>query len=146
MKTWIKIVLILFVIGVVAAFLIYKFYINKPHQDIEKSTADYSLTAESFFKEYTANKDSADKKYSGKVIEISGPVSKIETIDTLVVAIFVFRQGDFGDEGVRCTMLHNYDDETKKIAVGTQLRIKGFCSGYNDTDIILEKSSLVKND
>jgi hypothetical protein len=145
MNKWLKIILIVVVLGLIAAFLVYKFYLNKSKPDIENTTAAYSLTAENLFKEYTTAKATADPKYNGKVLEITGTLAKVETIDTLVVAVFVFNQGDFGDEGIRCTMLHKYDEETKTIPAGTAVKIKGFCSGYNETDVILEKSSLVKN-
>ncbi|MEI8203037.1 MAG: hypothetical protein WCH34_08510 [Bacteroidota bacterium] len=144
MNKWVKIILILFLVGIVAALLVYKFYINKPHPDYEKLPADFKLQTEVLYNEYVKDKKAADTKYNGKVVELSGKVSKIETSDTLVMITFVFKQGDFGDEGIRCTMLPKYNEETKKIASGADVKIKGFCSGYNDTDVIIEKGSLVK--
>ncbi len=144
MKKWLKIILILFAIGIIAAGLVYKFYINKAHPDYEKLPADFKMKAEVIYNEYVKDKKASDSIYNGKVVEISGNVAKIESVDTLVVVTFVFKQGDFGDEGIRCTMLPKYNEETKKIATGTEVKIKGFCSGYNDTDVILEKGSLVK--
>ncbi|NTW34077.1 MAG: hypothetical protein HGB12_15915 [Bacteroidetes bacterium] len=144
MKKWIKIILLLAVAGIIAAFLIFRFYINKSHPDFEKMPAEYSLNAENLYKEFTSNKDLSEKKYNGKVIEINGALSKVESVDSLSVAVFVYKQGDFGDEGIRCTMLRKYNDEAQKITTGTIVKIKGFCSGYNETDIIFEKASFVK--
>ena len=145
MNKWLKIVLILAAIGIVAAILVYKLYINKPHKDIENAKADFKLKAEVLYNEYVTDKATADLKYNGKVIEISGNLSETEIADTLVVATFVYKQGDFGDEGIRCTMLPKFNEETKKIASGTEVKIKGFCAGFNDIDVILEKASLVKD-
>jgi len=145
MNTWLKIALGFFFIGILAAALVYKFYINKPHPDIEKLPADFKLNAEVLYKEYVKEKAAANLKYNGKIIEISGQLSKIESADTIVVATYVFNQGDFGDEGIRCTMLPKYNEEIKKITSGTEVSIKGLCSGFNDTDVIIEKSSLIKN-
>jgi len=144
MNKWLKILLILIAIGIVAAVLVYKFYINKPHPDFEKLPADFKLKAEVLYNEYVKDKAAAGLKYNGKIIEISGKIAKTESTDTLVVATFVFKQGDFGDEGIRCTMLPKYNVETKQIASGTEVKIKGFCSGFNDTDVIIEKASPVK--
>lgn len=144
MNKWLKIILVLAAIGIVVAVMVYKFYINKPHPDFENLPADFKLKAEVLYNDYISDKAAADLKYNGKIVELSGKVSTIETADTLVVAVFVFKQGDFGDEGIRCTMLPKYNEETKKIAAGTDVKIKGFCSGYNETDVILEKGSLVK--
>lgn len=144
MKKWIKILLILFVVGIISAFLVYKFYINKPFPDFEKVKADYKLKAEFLYNEYINNKSNADTKYNGKVIEISGNISKTELSDSSAIAIFVFKQGDFGDEGIRCSMLPKYIDEIKNISSENIVKIKGVCSGYNDTDVIIEKSSLIR--
>ena len=65
-------------------------------------------------------------------------------VDSLVIAVFVFNQGMFGDEGVRCTMLHGQTKLAANISKGNTVKIKGFCSGYNDTDVILEKCSLIQ--
>lgn len=143
MKKWIKIILVLAALGIIAALLVYKFYINKGHPDFEKLPAEYSVSASDLYKSYLSNKDSSDKIFNGKVIEINGAISSVELIDSLVIATFVFNQGDFGDEGIRCTMLEKYKEETQKLMPGTEIKIKGFCSGYNDTDVILEKASIV---
>ena len=144
MKTWIKIVLIIVAIGLLGIAYIYFFMYNKPHLNVEKATAEYTLKAEDLYKEFKANKDAAGKKYNGKVIEINGPVKKIEKSDTLTVAVFIFEQGLFGDQGVRCTFLPDQIAKAKNVEPGNELKIKGFCTGFNDTDVILEKSSIVE--
>lgn len=144
MKTWIKILLILFVLGIAGAFLVYKFYINKPHPDIEKMTPDFTLKAADLFSEYLNNKAEAEKKFNGKIIQIQGNLAKAEVADTVVTAVFVFKQGDFGDEGIRCNMSKKFHDEIQKKDSGVLISIKGRCSGYNETDVIFEQSSIVK--
>jgi uncharacterized protein (DUF1330 family) len=144
MKKWIKIILVLAVLGVVSALLVYKYYINKPHPDFENLPADFKVKAEVLYKEYVSDKTAADLKYNGKVVEISGKLSTVESADTLVIATFVFKQGDFGDEGIRCTMLSKYKEEVKSIPSGSEVKIKGFCSGYNNVDVIMDKCSLNK--
>jgi len=105
MKNWIKIVLILIGVAAITALIVYKFYINKPHKDIEKADADFTVKTENLYKEYTSNKTHSDSLYNGKVIEISGKIDKVETTDSLVILVAVFSQDDFGDAGIRCTML-----------------------------------------
>lgn len=144
MNKWLKIALILIGIGIIAALLVFKFYINKSQPDFAKMPPEYKLKAEILYNEYTKDKAAADTKYNGKVIEITGQLNTLEQKDSLVIATFVFKQGDFGDEGIRCTML-NQSEEVKKLVPGTEVRIKGFCSGFNETDVILEKGSLSKN-
>ena len=143
MKTWMKILLGLFVIGIIAAFLVYKYVYNKQHPDYENIAASVTLNTQDLYQAFKNNKDAASGQYNGKIIALIGKLSKIESADTLVTAVFVFNQGDFGDEGIRCTMLKNFNDAAKKLQPDGDVKIKGYCTGYNETDVILEKCSIV---
>jgi hypothetical protein len=144
MKTWLKILIGLAVLGITAAVLVYVFVYNKPHPDYEKLEAAFSLSPQELYSAYTGNKVDSQKKYNGQLIELTGALNKIETADSLVIAVFVFNQGMFGDEGVRCTMLPKYNQVAQTLQPGGTIKIKGYCTGFNDTDVILEQCSLVK--
>jgi hypothetical protein len=144
MKTWVKIILGLFVFGIVAIVLVYVFVYNKSHPDFEKMKPDYTVSASEFYNSYKANTTGSETKYNGKVIAVTGILSKIEATDSLVIAVFVFNQGMFGDEGIRCTMLPKFNEEAKKLQPGNQYKIKGYCTGFNDPDVILEQCSINK--
>ncbi|MDP1621621.1 MAG: hypothetical protein Q8M08_04690 [Bacteroidales bacterium] len=143
MKTWIKIVLGIVVIGIIAIFLIYKFVYNKEHPDYENIEASISLTTTELYQAFKSNKDDASARYNGQVIALTGNLSKIEAVDSLVIAVFVFEQGIFGDEGIRCTMLQKFNDVAGKLQPDGEVKVKGYCAGYNDTDVILEKCSII---
>lgn len=142
MRIWWKVILGLFVLGIVAAILSYIFIYNKPHPDYEKLEAAYSMEAKSLFNKYRTNKVASDGKYTGQVIQIKGIITKIEDSDSFVVAVFVFEEGMYGDEGVRCNMLPDYEEICRKLDLTKEVSIKGYCVGYNETDIILEKCSI----
>lgn len=142
MKKWMKIVSILTIVGIVAAVAGYFFVYNKPHTNYEKMDADFSLAASDLFNEFKTNKAVAEPKYNGKVVEIMGTLTKVEEADSLVIAVFVFDQGMFGDEGIRSTMLPNHKEQLKNTELGSQIKLKGYLTGYNDTDVILEKCSI----
>ncbi len=144
MKKWIKILIFLIALGAIAAFLVYKFYINKPHPDFEKLNPDYIVSAEELYKEFTTDKNAAEKKYNGKMIQLTGVINKLESNDSLTIAVFVFNEGDFGDEGIRCTMLPKYSNDISIFNLKMPITLKAYCSGYNDTDIILENGSIIK--
>jgi len=143
MKTWIKIVLGLIVIGMIALFLGYKFVYNKSHPDYENIEASFTMNAQDLYNAYKTSKDAASAKYNGKVIALTGKLSKIESADSLVTAVFVFNQGDFGDEGIRCTMLRKFNDPASKLQPDGEVMVKGYCTGFNETDVILEKCSII---
>jgi hypothetical protein len=60
-----------------------------------------------------------------------------------LVGVFIFDEGMFGEEGVRCTMLDSQNEKMDKDHAGTEVRVKGYVTGYNDTDVILEKCSII---
>lgn len=144
MKTWVKILLILIVIGIAAAVLGYIFFYNKSHPDYEKIKPDYTLSASELYNSYKANTTGSETKYNGKVLAVTGILTKIESTDSLVIAVFVFNQGMFGDEGIRCTMLSKFNDDAKNLQPENEYMIKGYCTGFNPPDVILEQCSILK--
>ena len=144
MRTWIKITLSLLVLGFITGIVVAYFLYNKPHPNYEKMDAAYTIAAADLYKDCTANKNQAGTKYNGKVVAVTGKLSKVEVKDSLTTCVFVFEQGMFGDQGVRCTMLPAFREEAGKFQPGADLKLKGYCTGFNDTDVILDKCSIVK--
>jgi hypothetical protein len=145
MNKWIKIIAILAVAGLIAAFLVWKFYINKPHADIENTPAAYSLNASELWKQYNQELKISDSLYTGKVVEISGNLSNIDKVDSLLYLVFVMEPDpDFGNKTIRCEMLAKYNGEAAALAPNSPVKVKGFCSGYDQTDIKFTKCSIIK--
>ena len=144
MKKIIKIGIGLLIIGIIAGTLGYVFIYNKPHRNFEKASPDFNLSAFELFDAYISDRNMAETKYNGKVIQLNGKIQKTEKVDSIVIGVFVFQEGLFGDEGIRCTMLPKFNDEILKVKPETSVLIKGFCTGYNDTDVILEKCTLIQ--
>ncbi len=141
-----KIIAALFLVGVLAALYVWFFVYNKPHRDYEKADPDHVISAEELFYKYRNDKTLADSLYTGMVVQLSGALSKVEFTDSILVAIFVFDQGMFGDEGIRCVVLPNHFDGIRAIGPGDIVELKGYCTGYNDTDVIIEKTSVVEEE
>jgi len=137
---FLKIGLVIAVVFLLSAAYIWFFVYNKPHRNFEKARPD---VVESARQCYTHFKKSAKASESGKVVLLSGIPTGIEHTDSLVTVVFAFQKGMFGDEGVRCTLLHKYNEEAGRISLKDTLKIKGFCSGYNGTDVILENCSII---
>jgi hypothetical protein len=125
---------------------VYRYADSKPpQQDYVKAKADFSVAAKRLWTDYSMNKDIADKKYTGKVIEIKGSIMRVETVKNDVVVVFAFKKGDKGDEGIRVTMLPEYQRAAKGINPFKDIKIKGLCIEYNGQDIIMENGSIVGN-
>jgi len=145
MKKLLRIALILAGLGLIAAAIIWKFYVNKPHEDIEKAKPAYSISANDIWENFNTDLKNADSLYTGKVIELSGTLNRTDKSDSLVYAVFIMEVDSmFGDKSVRCEMLQKYNDETTNLPSGTLVKIKGFCTGFDQTDIKFNKCSIVK--
>jgi hypothetical protein len=145
MNKWIKIIAIIIVIGLISAVLVWKFVINMPHSDIENTTPAYTLSTQELWKQYNQELKLSDSLYTGKVIEITGNLSKADKVDSLVYLVFVMEPDpDFGDKTIRCEMLSKYNGDASAILANTAIKVKGFCSGYDQTDIKFNKCSIVK--
>jgi len=145
MNKWLKIIAILAVIGVIAAGLVWKFVINKPHADIENATPAYTINTQELWKQYNKDLKLSDSLYTGKVIEIAGSLGAVEKVDSLVYLVFIMEPDpDFGNKTIRCEMLPKYNEEAITFQPNTMLKVKGFCSGYDQTDIKFSKCSIIK--
>jgi hypothetical protein len=147
MKKLFKYGSLLALIGILAATYIWFFVYNKPHTDYETATPDYTLQAKDCYLSFSGQQIFTEKQgavnYTGKVLQLSGIASKVETIDSLTVVVFVYDNGVFGDEGIRCTLLPNHVKTAKQFDFSKEITIKGFCAGYNDTDVILQYCSII---
>lgn len=130
-------------IGILLLIYFYFFIFYNPASNFENIEPDYILSGKNLFNSYKNNRQKADENYTGKIIQIKGNLFKLEDYDTSIVAFFKYADGDFGEEGIRCTMLQEYNNEMRKFIRADFLRIKGYCSGFNAPDVIMNKCSIV---
>jgi len=142
-KIIIRTTLILAILGILSAFYVYEYVINKPHPDYEKIEPVYIILAADLFDSYRDDRLAAEKKYNGQIIQLNGTCDRFEQKDSLLVGVFVFEQGMFGEEGIRCTLLDSQKESIEDNLTGQEVRIKGLVTGYNETDVILEKCSII---
>lgn len=142
LKKYRKIIAGLAFAGILAALYIWFFVYNKPHPDYEHLEAKSHHQSEALFEAYRSNPTSSNENFTGQMISINGKIDHIEHTEEQTIVIFVFDEGMFGDQGIRCSLLENYKQTATSLQPGTKVKIKGFCTGYNDTDVILEKCTV----
>lgn len=143
MNLWKKVLLIVVILGLAGGLLVYHLVYNKAHPDFERLPSDEVLTAQALYDEFIADAGSASALYNGKVLEVSGTVSLVEQADDMVIVVFAFSDGLFGEEGVRCTMLSHWNEEALQLEEGDDVVLKGFCAGFTGNDVILEHCSIL---
>lgn len=146
MKKFLIIALILVALAAVAAFVVYKYVYNKPHPDYVKEQTEVKVRAKRLFTDYSSNAEFADKRYLGKILEVEGQITRLEMAGDTIVVVYAFQVGDFGDEGIRIMMLPEFKEAARSINPFKSVVIKGICDGYNGTDVIIRKGSMVQTD
>ena len=136
-----KIILGLLLIGLIAGVYGYFFMYNKSHPDYENLDAEISITAKELFDK--CKNEGKAHEFTGMIIELSGIPQEIEINEGVKTMVFVFDEGIFGAEGVRATFLENYNEDLELLSLDSPVALKAYCTGYNETDVVLEKASLI---
>lgn len=124
-------------------YVIYSMY-NKPHQNITETPADYSLTVEAFYGEFSADEIEATSKYNDKVIALDGKVSRVNLSGDGLAYIVLTGNG----ATVNCEFVQENVQGIDENNVGEQVTIKGLFVGYDDLlgEIQLRKCSIISLD
>lgn len=121
-----KIILIGGILGMLTAGSIGVYLFNKPHQSIKSVDADYQEAAPELVARFQEDEESCNKKYLGKVIEVTGSVSDI-AIDEKGVLNVTLTGGDLS--GVICQFEKANQEAALHLKKGESVSIKGICTG-----------------
>ncbi len=151
LKTLIWLTIAGFIIG--GATIAYMF--NMPHQDIQSSKTDYSLTSTQIVQEYLENIQSANEKYladdgNSKILEISGVISKISEDFNRQIVVLMKAEGS--KAGVSASFTEETNANASQLIVGQTITIKGVIrsgAAYDEDmdlyeNVILEKCDLIR--
>jgi hypothetical protein len=140
----IAITLLLFIgIGLYA----YKEY-NRKNVDIADTKPAYEMSEMELIKEFSQDQNASNKKYLGKLMEISGNIKKIDTDENGYHTIILGSSVNMNS--VRCSIDSSFNKEAHSLIVGSPITIKGICTGYNaddlglGSDVILNRSIAIK--
>lgn len=121
-----KNILIILVVAVIAGGAIAYYMWNKPHRSSENEKPAFSLTADSILMEFTNDENAATQKYLDKTVAVSGIVYEIKN-DSQGNTEVIIQTAD-PIETVNCVLAPGTASE--EIEPGTEIEIKGICSGY----------------
>jgi hypothetical protein len=148
-----KIILIsMLLVAGVGAWQAVKEY-NRKNADLSKIKADVKISAINLINEYEANDSLANRKYLGKVIELTGNVRKLEDDGSGNYTIVLGEQGSLSS--VRCTMDTMYRNDAAAVPEGSSVTVRGLCSGFKKnellgenlgSDVELNRSVVIKNE
>ncbi len=117
------------------AFYGYKQY-TRTNTDLAKVKADITISVTELIQEYISNDTASDKKYLGKILEVSGNIKKIEKDEKGYYTIVL---GDSASpSSVRCSMDTAHQQEAVTLATGSYARIRGACTGFKKNELMGE--------
>jgi len=125
-RKWLKPLLISAGIALLAVAVVVWYIFTDTFGDTSRIKADYSVKARDLITEFQQNDSLANRKYTEKIIAVSGVVTEVELADTTVnlkmadttsgaYIIFAFQQ--------------QHLPEAKKVKEGDSITVKGSCSG-----------------
>lgn len=133
------ILLVILVIIFIAVVVVWKYVFKNAEVSVGSKKAEIRIEAAVLVKEYENDEETANSKYLGKIIEVSGTVNSINE-DEQGVSVYLKNKDDIS--GVMCTFDKNTEN-IKRINTGDQATIKGVCDGYL-MDVKLNKCSTEK--
>jgi hypothetical protein len=135
-------IVIVVALGVVVFFAFREY--NRTNKDLKNTSPDIITTVSGILAAFDKDSASFNKKYIDKVIAVSGVVKSIDQQENPVV----IAMGNAGEmSSVQCSMDSTYANEYKSVKEGSQVTIKGLCTGARTaemfgTDVILNRCIL----
>ena len=126
--------LILFILLLVIGFIAWYGYheFSRRNKDLKSAQAAMIVDAPSLITAFEKDSSSANKKYTDKVIAVTGNVKKIDK-DGNPVIIFLGPEGQMSS--VKCSMDSTHAADYNTIKPGTNVKIKGRCTGGQTEDL-----------
>ena len=123
----IKTIIVTLILCTVIAASIGYYIINKGPEDVKNSTS-VKIEAASLYTQYSKDSAGAIKKYSGRVLEVSGKVNSVSTNQQNEKVILL--ETNSGGAYINCTM----EENPENIKTNELVNIKGICSGIGQGD------------
>jgi tRNA_anti-like len=113
--------------------------VTQPHRNTSGEQAVAELSAINLYNEFLNSENIANKKWVGKVIEVSGSISTVSESGNYVS----LNLKGSANGGVNCSILKKDLDPGDKFNTGDSITIKGKCTGFlmdvNLVDCVIKK-------
>ncbi len=128
-----KIILAVALIAAAAGgFYAYTEY-NRRNPSMADAKASFQLTAADALAAFESKADESQKMYVDQVLEVSGPINKIEKDDRGFYTVVLGEAGSMS--AVRCVVDSLFSAEASKLSTGAPGKLRGVCVGYTADDM-----------
>lgn len=132
-KSWIKRILIGAALLLVVSAGIYWYVATETFSDTSDRKPAYMVEAIPFIKEFVTNGQTANLKYTEKIVAVNGIISATEAADTTINIKMI---DTTTNSYIIFAFQDQHLDEAKTLKVGDEVSIKGACSGGIYSDIL----------
>ncbi len=127
---------------ILATFIVGYLLWNKPHRNVSKAEADYTLAAEQLFSFYNEQEDSANALYLEKVLQVEGEMQGALNLDNPEEpTLFLATGDDFGV--ISCGFPASSLKQLQQLSSGNKIVVKGLCKGRT-LDVVLTNCTIVE--
>jgi len=116
---------------------------NKKHARLERVEPEFVITATELYSAFESDEAAANAIYTGRVIEVTGSITRVET-SSEDHSLTVILGSDDPFSGVICTFPGSKVIQSDRLVPGSQLTIRGECSGML-MDVLLNNCVLIDN-
>jgi hypothetical protein len=124
--------LILFLLAAIAAWVAYDQYM-RTNKDLIEVKADIKISAIELIQEYEKDDSAADRKYLGKILEVTGIVKEVTKDENGFYTIALGQEESLSS--VRCSMDSVHKTDAANVASGSSATIRGACIGFNPDEM-----------
>lgn len=122
----IYVILIVLVVGILAATIFFLWEWNRPNKNVAELEANFQLTTAELTAAFAADPQSASDKYANAVIMLTGVIDELEEDHAgNPSAIFTHDEAE-----VQCTFQDDQRPEASKLKEGDKIKLKGKFTGY----------------
>ena len=125
-KKWLRWILLAIVVMALAGGAVFYYVMTAQFADTTSEKPAYSISAMDLLAEFQQNDSAANKKYSEKIVAVSGLVSEVEGADTSATVKFV-------DTLTGSYLIFDFQSGASRQAAalqpGANVTLKGSCSG-----------------
>ena len=142
MRTRSVVILIIVVVLCVGGIYGWNEY-HRTNTDLAGATAAYTVNADQLMHEFETNDSVAEKKYSGKVVEVSGSIRQVEKDESGSYTIALGNGASMS--AVRCSMDSIHSAAVADLKPGRNITVKGNFTGYQKDETGLLGSDIKLN-
>lgn len=135
-----RLILIFLILALIAAVAAWKYTFKDSESNVASHKTEVTIDAAKLLEAFETNEDSANLKYQGKVILVSGTVGSISK-DTLGYSVYLKEKDAIS--GIICSF-DKASFDSVLVKPGAKINVKGICMGYL-MDVQMNKCNIAGN-